>query len=120
MNEQQHTHEEEGQGVALGVRIFEHQGALYYAEAEIGPYLDEPQSLGATLVFHDLSGVDPTASEEEQDWPAWSIDIDDDLTRDPAAAMSAQFEAILRQLSQLSQNQLNEHLENAQSESPDE
>jgi hypothetical protein len=116
-----HDHTVEGEdgtthGIALGFRIFDHEGELYFAEAEISAYVDAPESLGATMVFHKLSGIDPTATAEEIDWPTWVTDVDDDLTRDEKAGVTAQFEAILRQLSGLGEDQLREYLRQAMSE----
>lgn len=109
-----HDHDqEEGYGIALGVRIFEHEGQLFFAEAEITPYVDEPEALGATLVFHPLEGINPSAFDEEADWPAWPVDIDDDLTRDTDRPTAAQFQAILRQLSALSDERLGGYLRQA-------
>ena len=111
-----HPHEhdhEEGVGMALGFRIFEDAGALYYVEAEITPYVDEPNALGATLVFHPLEGLDPTAADEEMEWPAWPLDIDDDLSRNADAPMAAQFQEIVRELSTLSEGRLREYLQQA-------
>jgi hypothetical protein len=107
-------------GIALGFRIFEYRGELYFAEAEISAYVDQPESLGATLVFHKLSGVDPTAGAEEIDWPTWVLDVDDDLSRDEGAAPTAQFEAILRQLSGLGEDQLGAYLQQAIEEEEEE
>jgi hypothetical protein len=108
---QPHDHDDdESYGMALGFRIFEDQGQLFLAEVEVTPYVDEPNALGATLVFHPLEGIDPTAGNEDLDWPAWPIDIDDDLTRSPGESLSAQFQGILRQLSGLSEQQLKSYL----------
>ena len=112
-----HDHDHgEGVGMALGFRIFEDAGQMYYAEAEITPYVDEPNALGATLVFHPLNDVDPTATDDEMDWPALVLDIDDDLTREPEAPVRQQFQAILRQLSTMSEGQLLELLQRARDE----
>jgi len=112
-----HHHEHEGSyGMALGFRIFEDAGSLYLAEVEITPYVDEPSALGATLVFHPLDGIDPTVGEVSDDWPAWPVDIDDDLTRDTEAPTAQQFAAIARQAGQLSEEQLREYLALAREE----
>lgn len=97
-------------GVALGFRIFEHEGEMFLAEAEIGAYADAPDSLGATLVFHPLAEMDPTADAPDLDWPAYPVDIDDDLTRDEAAPVREQFAAIVRQLGGLGEAQLRDYL----------
>lgn len=120
MDKHDHEHQdEEGSetfGMALGFRIFDDEGELFLAEAEITPYVDQPEALGATLVFHPLSDLDPTTGDEELDWPAWPTDIDDDLTRDSDAPMREQFQAIVRQLSTLSEPQLREYLLRAREE----
>lgn len=100
-------------GMALGFRIIEEGGKLYLAEAEISPYVDESDELGATLVFHPLDGIDPVEASEEMDWPAWSIDIDDELTRKGSDPVPAQFMAIVRQLRGLSEDELREYLREA-------
>jgi hypothetical protein len=117
-HEHDHDHEHEGEtfGMALGFRIFDDSGDLFLAEAEITPYVDEPDSLGATLVFHPLADLDPTNDDEEIDWPAWPVDIDDDLTRDGGASQAEQFQAILRQLSGLTEAQLRAYLQRAREE----
>lgn len=117
-NQHDHDHEEGGDtfGMALGFRIFEDEGEVYLAEAEITPYVDEPEALGATLVFHPLSDLDPTAGDEELDWPAWPTDIDDDLTRDTGTPMADQFQAIVRQLARITEAQLREYLQRAREE----
>lgn len=110
---QHHDHEHEHEdtfGMALGFGIIEEGGQLFLAEAEISPYVDEPTELGVTLVFHPLEGLNPMEASEEEDWPAWTIDIDDDLTRDGSQPAAAQFQAILRQLRGLSEAQLREYL----------
>ncbi len=118
-----HGHAEEGFGVALGFRIFEVDGGIYMAEAEVSSYVDDPKSLGATLVFHSLTDLDPTAApgEEEED-EGWRIDIDDELTRDEGASTRDQFHAILRQLAGLSEADLRDYLQQARTETamPDE
>jgi hypothetical protein len=113
---QEHDHTD-GVGMALGFRIFEDAGQMYYAEAEITPYVDEPNALGATLVFHPLNDVDPTSADEEMDWPALVLDIDDDLAREAEGPVPQQFQAILRQLSTMSEGQLREYLQQARQES---
>lgn len=110
-------HEEEGFGVALGFRIFEVDGELYMAEAEVSAYVDDPKALGATLVFHPLSELDPTSAPDEDDEDTGSrIDIDDELTRDETAPMREQFQAILRQLAGLSVDDLAGYMRQAQEE----
>jgi hypothetical protein len=111
-----HEHDHEGTyGMALGFRIVEDEGHMFLAEAEISPYVDDPEELGVTLVFHPLDGIDP-AAEEEIDWPAWPIDIDDELTRNGGDPIPAQFQAIVRQLHQLPEQQLREYLRAAREE----
>ncbi|HEX6372216.1 MAG TPA: hypothetical protein VF006_25080 [Longimicrobium sp.] len=109
--------EEEGFGVALGFRIFEAEGGIYMAEAEISSYVDDPNSLGATLVFHSLTELDPTsAPDDDEDDNGWRIDIDDELTRTEGAPMRDQFHAILRQLAGLSEADLKAYLTQAREE----
>jgi hypothetical protein len=112
---EEHDHSVEGHthGIALGFRILDFRGELYFAEAEISAYVDEPDSLGATLVFHKVSGIDPTAGADEIEWPTWATDVDEDLTRDDDAPVTQQFEAILRQLSGMDDAALREYLERA-------
>ena len=113
----EHGHDEGGFGVALGFRIFEDQGGIYMAEAEVSSYVDDPNALGATLVFHSLSDLDPTAApDEDEDDMGWRIDVDDELTRDEKAPMRDQFHAILRQLAGLSEGDLREYLKQAREE----
>jgi hypothetical protein len=119
----QHDHEHDEQetfGLALGFRILEDEGKLFLAEAEIAPYVDEPDELGATLVFHPLDGVNPVEVGEELDWPSWPIDIDDDLTRSSGAPIAEQFTAIVRQLRTLTDDSLKEYLRQAREESDEE
>ncbi|MEX2571064.1 MAG: hypothetical protein WD737_07140 [Gemmatimonadota bacterium] len=104
---------EETYGLALGFRIFEVDGKLFLAEAEIAPYVDAPDELGVTLVFHPLDGINPVEIAEDVDWPSWPIDIDDDLARSESDPMESQFTAIARQLHTLSVDQLREYLEEA-------
>ena len=112
-----HGGEEEGFGVALGFRIFEADGGIYMAEAEISSYVDDPNSLGATLVFHSLTELDPTsAPDDDEDDNGWRIDIDDELTRTEGAPMREQFHAILRQLAGLSEDDLRAYLKQAREE----
>jgi len=112
-----HTHGEEGFGVALGFRIFESEGGIYMAEAEVSSYVDDPSSLGATLVFHSLTELDPTVPPgEEDEEEGWRIDIDDELTRDESAGTREQFHAILRQLAGLSEDDLRAYLKQAREE----
>ncbi|HEX2190348.1 MAG TPA: hypothetical protein VHG51_15680 [Longimicrobiaceae bacterium] len=113
-----HEHgEDESYGMALGFRIFEQDGQVYLAEVEITPYVDEPTALGATLVFHPLDEMDPTAPDQGVDWPAWPVDIDDDLTRDTSDPVPAQFLAIARQVGRLDEAQLGDYLALAREES---
>lgn len=110
-----HGHEEAGFGVALGFRIFEAEGAIYMAEAEVSSYVDDPRSLGATLVFHNLTDLDPTAApDEDEEDESWRVDIDDELTRDEGASTREQFHAILRQLAGFSEQDLRDYLKEAQ------
>lgn len=114
-----HGGEEEGFGVALGFRIFEADGGIYMAEAEISSYVDDPGSLGATLVFHSLTELDPTsAPDDEEEDNGWRIDIDDELTRTEGTPMREQFHAILRQLAGLSEEDLRAYLKQAREETP--
>jgi hypothetical protein len=114
-------HAEEGFGVALGFRIFESEGELYMAEAEISAYVDDPNALGATLVFHSLTDLDPIAvpgeDEDEEEDMGWRTDIDEELTRDESAPMQEQFQAILRQLAAIPEGELQEYLQRAREES---
>lgn len=114
-----HTHDEdEGEGtygMAFGFRTLAQGDRLYLVEAEVAPYVDEPTELGATLVFHPLEWVDPTP-ESDVEIPAWTIDIDDDLTRKGSEPIAAQFGAIVRQLHELTEAQLLEYLAVAQEE----
>ena len=117
-HEHGHGHQEEGFGVALGFRIFEVDGGLYMAEAEVSSYVDDPNALGATLVFHSLTDLDPTAApSEDDDVEGWRIDIDDELTRSESAPTREQFHAILRQLAGLSEQDLRDYLQQAREES---
>lgn len=120
MAEHQHDHDEDGTyGIALGFRIIEDAGALYLAEAEIAPYTDSPDELGVTLVFHPLDGVDPVEATDELDWPSWPLDIDDDLTRNSQDPMDRQFAAVVRQLHDLTPDQLRDYLRMAREEGED-
>ncbi len=113
-----HDHEEAGFGVALGFRIFEADGGIYMAEAEVSSYVDDPTSLGATLVFHNLTDLDPmSAPDEDEGDEGWRVDIDDELTRDEAGGTRDQFHAILRQLAGLSEQDLRDYLQQARTES---
>lgn len=116
-HDHEHGHGEEGFGVALGFRIFEADGEIYMAEAEISSYVDDPNALGATLVFHGLSSLDPTSPpDEDEEDTGWRIDIDEELTRDEKGATRDQFHGILRQLSGLSEDQLRQYLTTAREE----
>jgi hypothetical protein len=113
MSNHEHAHEHEAEttyGMALGFRIIEDGGKLFLAEAEISPYVDESDELGATLVFHPLDGIDPLEASEEIDWPAWPIDIDEELTRSGSDPVQVQFTAIVRQLRGLSEDDLRDYL----------
>jgi hypothetical protein len=119
-----HDHDEDGEhtyGLALGFRIIEESGKLYLSEAEIAPYVDEPGELSVTLVFHPLEGLDPVEVDDDVDWPSWPIDIDDDLDRRPDDPTATQFTSIVRQLHDLTVDQLRTYLnqarENADSDS---
>lgn len=115
-HEHAHEHEDGTYGMALGFRIVEEDGKMFLAEAEISPYVDEPTELGVTLVFHPLDGVDPTAAEDELHWPAWPLDIDDDLSRSPSDSAATQFQSIVRQLHALTAVQLGGYLKAAREE----
>jgi hypothetical protein len=108
--------EDEQFGIALGFRIFENAGDLFFVEAEIAPYVDEPESLGVTLVFHPLRELDPGNLDEGVDWPAWPLDIDDDLNRDSEEALPRQFQEIARQLSGFPEDRLRDYLRQARQE----
>jgi hypothetical protein len=103
-------HDEEGYGLALGFRIVEESGKLFLAEAEIAPYVDDPDELGVTLVFHPLDDINPIEVDEEVDWPSWTVDIDDDLVRDAGDSIEKQFAAIVRQLHDMSADRVREYL----------
>ena len=113
MTDHDHAHDhggaEEVTGMAVGFRIFEDEGQLYLAEAEISPYEDEPTGLGVTLVFHSLAGIDPTSTDEDEQEP-WIFDFDDELTRDDKGSLVDQTADILRQLANLSPTALGEYL----------
>ncbi|HEU4556539.1 MAG TPA: hypothetical protein VFS20_01775 [Longimicrobium sp.] len=117
MTDHDHAHEhddaEETLGMALGFRIFEDGGELYWAEAEISPYQNQPTALGVTLVFQTLAGVDPTNPGDEDDQEPWTFDFDDELTRDENASLVDQTADILRQLANLSPAALSEYLRSA-------
>jgi hypothetical protein len=111
MAEHQHDEEQEGTyGMALGFNLVEENGQFFLVEAEISPYVDQQEELGVTLVFHPLEGIDPSDSSEEVDWPAWPLDIDDDLSRDGSLPIPQQFQQIVRQLHGLSTEQLRNYL----------
>jgi hypothetical protein len=105
-----HEHGEDGLGLLVGFRIFEDAGELFLAEAEIGPYVDDSNALGVTLVFHPLTDLDPTSDEDDEERAAYPFDFDDELTRDEKAPLREQAQAILRQLSQLPEQSLREYL----------
>jgi hypothetical protein len=102
--------DDETYGLALGFRILEDGGRLFLAEAEIAPYVDQPDELGVTLVFHPLDGINPVEVDEDVDWPSWPLDIDDDLTRATGDSIEKQFAAIVRQLHDLDVEQLRDYL----------
>lgn len=113
-DEQPNGHGHEGEdgdilGMAVGFRIFEDAGGLYLAEAEISPYEDQPDALGVTLVFHALTGIDPTGEEQDEEEPV-VFDFDDELTRDEGAPIVQQTQDILRQLARLEPASLVEYL----------
>jgi hypothetical protein len=114
-----HEHADETTGMAVGFRIFEDQGKLYLAEAEISQYVDQPDALGVTLVFHSLAGIDPTASDAEDEEP-FVFDLDDELTRDESAPIVEQTADILRQLANLNEASLREYLQAAQEDAGNE
>ena len=97
-------------GVAIGFRIFEDEGEMYLAEAQVEPYEDNADALGVTLIFHPLSGLDPVSDEGDDDREAWLFDFDDELTRDEGASLVDQAQDIFRQLSRLSEPALREYL----------
>jgi hypothetical protein len=111
-----HEHGDDGLGLLVGFRIFEDAGELFLAEAEIGPYVDDSNALGVTLVFHPLTDLDPTSDEEDEERPAFPFDFDDELTRDEKAPLREQAHGILRQLSQLPEESLREYLRVAREE----
>jgi hypothetical protein len=120
-HEQDQDHQEqESYGLALGFRIIEEDGKHFLAEAEIAPYVDEPEELGVTLVFHPLDGINPVEVGEEVEWPSWPIDIDDDLTRGSGDAITTQFTSIVRQLRELTTEQLLDYLRVAREEAEEE
>lgn len=106
-------HEEETFGLALGFRIVDEGGKLFLAEAEIAPYVDAPEELGVTVVFHPLDGINPVEIGEEVDWPSWPIDIDDDLDRSDGESLTQQFASIVRQLHDLPDQRVIEYLQQA-------
>jgi hypothetical protein len=118
-----HDHElpeDETYGLALGFRIIEDGGQFYLAEAEIAPYVDEPDELGVTLVFHPLEGIDPVQIGSDVDWPSWPIDIDDDLNRVSDDSIQKQFAAIVRQLHEMDTERLRAYLAQAREEAEQE
>lgn len=114
----EHEHQGEGFGVALGFRIFEDEGEMWMAEAEVSSYVDDPAALGATLVFHSLTELDPTADPELEDVDEGvRVDIDDELQRDEKASIRDQFQSIVRQLAGLGEGELRAYLKAAREES---
>lgn len=95
---------EEGFGVALGTRLLWLSGNPFLVEAEISSYVDAPDELGVTLVFHSLDLPEPRELE------GWRLDIDHVLQRDVAAPMREQFRSILRQLIQFPDDMLRDFL----------
>ena len=117
MADQAEEHEgEDTFGIALGFRILEEDGKYFLAEAEIAPYIDEPDELGVTVVFHPLEGINPVAIDEEGEWPSWPLDIDEDLSHETAGSMEEQFAAIVRQLYTMGDEQLKSYLRQAREE----
>ena len=120
MAEHDHEHDHDGGdeafGIALGFRILEEAGSLFLVEAEIAPYVDAPEELGVTLVFHPLDGVNPVDVSDEVDWPSWPLDIDDDLSRNDEEPMEAQFRSNVKQLHDLSPEQLKAYMAQAREE----
>jgi hypothetical protein len=108
---QTHEHGGEEVGIALGFRIFEAAGLLFMAEAEIAPYEDEPTALGATLLFHPLAELDLTSEMVEEEPPIGALDLGDVLTHDEKAPLEEQFQAILRQLSRMNDDELRRYLD---------
>jgi hypothetical protein len=106
----EHEHGEETYGMALGFRIIEDGGELFLAEAEIAPYVDSPEELGVTLVFHPLAGINPVENNEHEDWPTWTVDIDDELNRNASGSLTDQFQEIIRQLHGLPEAELREYM----------
>jgi hypothetical protein len=121
MAEHDHAHEHENDedqpyGMAIGIRLIDDAGEMFLVEVEITPYVDEPTALGATLVFHPLTDLDPTSQDDDIEWPALPTDIDDELERDSAAPMREQFQAILRQLAALDESRFRAYLQRARDE----
>jgi hypothetical protein len=117
-----HDHDHDGDqpyGMAIGIRLVEDGGEMYLVEVEITPYVDEPTALGATLVFHPLTDLDPTSQDEEIEFPALPTDIDDELERDTEASMREQFQAILRQLAGFDEARFRTYLARARAEAED-
>ena len=116
-HEHQHDHDgAEGEctlGMGFGFRTLLDGDQVYLVEAEIAPYMDEPSELGATLVFHTLQWVNPET--DEADLPVgWALDIDEDLLRKGSDPIPVQFAAVVRQLHELTEEQLRDYLELAQ------
>lgn len=116
-HEHQHDHEgaeEEGtMGMGFGFRTLLVQDEVYLVEAEVAPYIDEPSELGATLIFQRLVWVDPDTDDAEMP-VGWALDIDEDLLRKGSDPIPEQFATIVRQLHELTEEQLLEYLELAQ------
>jgi hypothetical protein len=100
-------------GMGIGFRLFEDGGEMFWAEAEIVPYVDDPAALGVTLVFHPVAEIDPLAEDEDAEWSAWLMDYDDELERDEKAPVPQQFTAIVRQLSRIDDDTLRAYLAEA-------
>ena len=119
MAEHDHAHdhdEDQPYGMAIGIRLVNDGGEMYLVEVEITPYVDEPTALGATLVFHPLTDLDPTSQDDDIEWPALPTDIDDELDRDSSLPMKEQFQAILRQLAAFDEARFRGYLERARAE----
>lgn len=120
MHHPDHAHDNDGAddtwGMGIGFRIFEDGGEMFWAEAEIVPYVDDPSSLGVTLVFHPVAEIDPLADDEDAEWSAWLMDYDDELERDEKGPVREQFVSIVRQLCRLTDDQLRAYLADAREE----
>lgn len=108
--------EEEGFGVAMGFNLFTLNGNPFMAEAEISSYVDDPQALGVTLVFHPMDYS--LVRSDHDDAHSWRWDIDDDLERDESTSTKEQFRSIARQLSRFSGEHLRHYLLRAMRDAP--